>query len=191
MLVGKKLSSAAVTMTELLIAMTIVSFMFAVIMGLEFSVRSMDRTSSIGGSLYVQTMAVAENYRKAAIKATGDFSNPGVHSFGNTTCFRQDINATATAAFYTDDTWRCFTHLGANTANVHTCSRVPGNVLPAAACGAGDPFIGLAMRSGVAFAGGEFRVTLTSRENNAAAASADNEEVVFPVRIALDAQSIN
>jgi len=106
-------SKKGITLSELLIAMLIVSVMMVGIVSTDRTIHRMDRDMSREGALFFQTQAIGEQIRQAALRATGDKTNPGIEMFmkdneDNFICFRHDDEANPTPAEYSDDTWQCF-----------------------------------------------------------------------------------
>lgn len=117
-------SLRGITLSELLIATLIVSIMVVGIMSTDYAIRRIDRDSSRDTTLSLQTAALAEQYRQAAIKAIGDAQNTGIRisptqdDETNFICFRHDDEANPTPSNYNDDTWQCFTRLSSDGSSV-------------------------------------------------------------------------
>jgi Tfp pilus assembly protein PilE len=124
-----QVSARGITLSELLIATLIVSIMLIGIASTDFAIRRMDRDTHRDTSLYLKTLAVAEQYRQGAISAIGDATNPPnslgiqIHNSqdnSNYVCFRHDDPNNPSPADYTDDTWDCLTRLNSAGTDVGT-----------------------------------------------------------------------
>ena len=114
-----KSTSRAVTLAELLVAMTITGFVLAGVFAAEHSLRKMDVDLNDYSADVYNASALVESIRSAVRVMHGDLTTPTEENTGfvpvnnnGTFCFRTDVedgSGNFTPNNYADDSWTCFT----------------------------------------------------------------------------------
>lgn len=137
--------TAAVTLTELLIATMIFSIVMLGAFSVDFALRQSQQSTSRNALVAMRTAATMLHIVRNAQLATGSQNNLGIRTdlFPSTLCIRTEdpLNRNPDPSSYADDIWTCYTRTNND---IRACRRGGGGNLPANPCTNVDEQVGTA-----------------------------------------------
>ena len=180
----------ALTLTELLIATTIVGIIMMGVVSSDYAVRKSFQSQSADALLSLHTRVIVNDIIKNAALASGYKNDLGIRTLdANNFCIRQDPKNLPTPMDYSDDPWVCYTTVP-NSA-LYTCAK-PAGAVPPAACATSDQKLGAVVSVAPSFdpATDTFSVTIVNRDDPGNPKSISNPEVTVTSQTSPAGQSL-